>query len=118
LAIDQDDIEYIRRDLPVAIKLDELPYETFHSTIADIGPELKITPKQLSSKGGGELMSQQDDNGMERPINTSFQARADIDDPRGKLVEGLRGTAKISAHWQPIGKRVWRYVMRTFNFKL
>jgi hypothetical protein len=28
----------------------------------------------------------------------------------------LRGTAKISADWQPIGKRVWRYLVRTFNF--
>jgi len=118
LAIDQDDIEFIRKDLPVAIKLDELPYETFHTTIAEIGPELKVTPKQLSSKSGGELMSQQDETGLERPISTSFQARADLDDASGTLVEGLRGTAKISAPWQPIGKRVWRYIMRTFNFRL
>lgn len=118
LAIDQDDIEFIRPDLPVAIKLDELPYETFHTKIAELGPELKYTPKQLSSKSGGELMSQQDETGMERPISTSFQARADLDDPHGSLVEGLRGTAKINAPWQPIGKRVWRYVMRTFNFTL
>ena len=46
------------------------------------------------------------------------QARAVIDDTEGDLVEGLRGTAKISADWQPIGKRVWRYLVRTFNFKL
>jgi putative peptide zinc metalloprotease protein len=63
-------------------------------------------------------MSQQDETGMERPSSTSFQARADLDDPHGSLVEGLRGTAKIAAPWQPIGKRVWRYVMRTFNFTL
>ena len=55
---------------------------------------------------------------MERPINTSYQARAAIDDTQGALVEGLRGTAKISADWQPIGKLVWRYLVRTFNFKL
>ena len=55
---------------------------------------------------------------MERPLNTSYQARAAIDDANGTLVQGLRGTAKISADWQPIGKRVWRYLVRTFNFKL
>jgi putative peptide zinc metalloprotease protein len=118
LAIDQDDIEFIRPQLPVAIKLDELPYETFHTTIAEIGPEMKFTPKQLSSKSGGELMSQQDETGTERPISTSFQARADLVDETGSLIEGLRGTAKISAPWQPLGKRLWRYVMRTFNFTL
>jgi putative peptide zinc metalloprotease protein len=118
LAVDQDDIEFIRENQPVAIKLDELPNQTFHTEIAEIGPELKVTPRQLSSKSGGELMSKSDETGMERPINTSYQARAAIDDPDAMLVEGLRGTAKISADWQPIGKRVWRYLVRTFNFKL
>jgi putative peptide zinc metalloprotease protein len=118
LAVDQDDIEFIRENQPVAIKLDELPNQTFHTEIAEIGPELKVTPRQLSSKSGGELMSKSDETGMERPINTSYQARAAIDDTQGALVEGLRGTAKISADWQPIGKRVWRYLVRTFNFKL
>jgi len=118
MAVDQDDIEFIREHQPVAIKLDELPSQTFHTEIAEIGPELKVTPRQLSSKSGGELMSKSDETGMERPINTSYQARAVIDDTEGDLVEGLRGTAKISADWQPIGKRVWRYLVRTFNFKL
>jgi putative peptide zinc metalloprotease protein len=118
LVVDQDDIEFIRENQPVSIKLDELPHQTFHSSIVEIGPELKITPRQLSSKSGGGLMSKSDDTGMERPINTSYQARALIDDPNGEIVEGLRGTAKISADWQPIGKRVWRYLVRTFNFKL
>jgi putative peptide zinc metalloprotease protein len=118
LAVDQDDIEFIRENQPVAIRLDELPNQTFHTEIAEIGPELKVTPRQLSSKSGGELMSKSDETGMERPINTSYQARAAIDDSQGALVEGLRGTAKISADWQPIGKRVWRYLVRTFNFKL
>ena len=36
----------------------------------------------------------------------------------GHLVQGLRGTAKISTAWQPLGQRAWRYLIRTFNFKL
>jgi putative peptide zinc metalloprotease protein len=118
LAVDQDDIEFLREGQPIAIKLDVMPFETFHSTVAEIGPALKVTPRHISSKSGGELMSKQDETGVERPINTSFQALAPLDDPNGSLVEGLRGTGKISADWQPIGRRVWRYLMRTFNFKL
>ena len=63
-------------------------------------------------------MSKSDETGMDRPLNTTFQALAAIEDPDGKLVQGLRGTAKVYADWQPIGQRVWRYLVRTFNFKL
>ncbi len=79
---------------------------------------MEYSSRQLSSKGGGDLMSQTDETGVERPLNKSFQALANIDDASGTLVPGLRGTAKISATWQPIGSRVWRYLMRTFNFKM
>jgi putative peptide zinc metalloprotease protein len=121
LYIDQDDIEFVRPGQHLAIKLDEIPYETFPSEIAEIGEELKFTPRQLSSKSGGELMSKSDEHGTERPINTTFQARCELHlkpEDAGKLVQGLRGTAKIHAEWQPIGKRFWRYLVRTFNFKL
>ena len=51
LAIDQDDVDFIHPDQPVAIKLDELPYQTFHTKICEIGPEMKFSSRQLSSKG-------------------------------------------------------------------
>jgi len=79
---------------PVTVKLDEMPYRTFHTEIGEIGPEIKVSPRHISSKGGGELMSKQDESGMERPLNTTFQALAAIDDPDGRLMQGLRGTAK------------------------
>ena len=118
IAIDQDDIDFVRENQAVAIKLDEVPYRTFYSKISEIGPEIKISSRHLSSKSGGELMSKSDESGMERPINTTFQALAAIDDPDGKLIQGLRGTAKVYANWQPLGQRMWRYLVRTFNFKL
>jgi putative peptide zinc metalloprotease protein len=120
IVIDQDDIEFVHEGQAVKIKLDLLPYETFETTITEIGPQMEYTSRQLSSKGGGELMSKTERSGVERPINTSYQARAaiPIDDKSDRLFQGLRGTAKVAADWQPIGKRVWRYIMRTFNFRL
>jgi putative peptide zinc metalloprotease protein len=118
IVIDQDDIEFVHVGQDVKIKLDLMPFETFKTTIDEIGPQMEYTSRQLSSKGGGGLMSKQEQGGVERPINTSYQARAAIDDESALLVQGLRGTAKIAADWQPIGKRVWRYIMRTFNFRL
>ncbi len=118
IVIDQDNVEFVREGQHVEIQFDALPGKTFESEIIEIGPEMEYTSRQLSSKGGGELMSQQDAGGAERPINTCYQARAAIDDASGTLIQGLRGTAKVAADWQPLGKRVWRWVMRTFNFKL
>jgi putative peptide zinc metalloprotease protein len=118
IVIDQDDIEFVHEGQDVKIKLDLLPYHTFETTIDEIGPQMEYSSRQLSSKGGGELMSKTEPGGLDRPINTSYQARAAIDDQSGTLVQGLRGTAKIAGDWQPIGKRLWRYIMRTFNFRL
>ena len=118
LVIDQDDIEFVRQDQEVSIKLDAIPGHTFRSTIEEIGPEMEFASPQLASSGGGDLMSTVDETGSERPTYTSYQARAAIDDPDGDLVQGMRGRAKIYAEWQPLGKRFWRYLMRTFNFSL
>jgi putative peptide zinc metalloprotease protein len=118
IVIDQDDIEFVHVNQDVAIKLDEMPYFTFYTKIEEIGPEMQFTSRQLSSKAGGELMSKTDESGTERPISPSYQARAPIDDPNGDLVQGLRGTAKVYAQWQPLGRRFWRFLMRTFNFQL
>jgi putative peptide zinc metalloprotease protein len=118
IVIEQDEIEFVHNDQTVRIKFDALPGRTFESKIIEIGPEMEFTSRQLSSKAGGEMMSKQDKSGAERPMNTSYQARAAIDDDTGALVPGLRGTARISASWQPLGKRAWRWLMRTFNFHL
>ena len=50
--------------------------------------------------------------------HTSYQARAPLDDPEGLLFIGLRGKAKVHAQWQTLASRTWRYLVRTFNFKL
>ena len=63
--IDQDDIEFIHQNQQVAIKLDELPGRTFESTIAQIGPEMEYSSRQLSSKAGGDVMVKEDPTGLD-----------------------------------------------------
>ncbi len=118
LYIDQDEVPFVHEKQSVAIKLDEFPYKTFYTTISEMGPEVVDTPRQLSSKSGGEFMSKTDEGGKERPLSKSFRASAPIEDKEAKLVQGLRGTAKVYANWQSLGTRLWRYLIRTFNFKL
>ena len=120
LIVDQDDIEFVKEQQHVWIKLDELPGRTFHSKIEEIANiDLKVSPRSLSNKSGGELITKTDASGMERPQNTSYQAKAYLpDDDDALLFIGLRGHAKIATRWQTLGARGWRYVTRTFNFDL
>ena len=92
---------------------------TFHSQISEIAKvDLKVAPRNLSSKTGGEVVTKTDESGAERPQNTSYEARAPIDDPEAVLAVGLKGRAKICTHWQSLGSAAWRYLTRTFNFKM
>ena len=118
LVIDQEDIEHVKEGQTIDIKLNELPGRTFRSAIEKIGPALKAAPRQLSSKTGGELATQTDEGGVERPMSTSYPARAPLDDEDGLMFIGLRGRAKVHASWETLGRRSWRLFIRTFNFKL
>ena len=118
LVIDQDDIEFVRKGQHIEIKLEELPGRTYESEIIEIGGDLKVAPRQLSNKLGGELVTQTDEAGLERPMTPSYPARAALTNDEGLFFIGLRGKAKVHAQWQTIGQRSWRLFLRTFNFKL
>jgi putative peptide zinc metalloprotease protein len=118
LVIDQADVEFVRQGQAVRIKLDELPHDTLSGTIDEIARlDLKVSPRQLSNKAGGELATRTDADGRERPLSASYQARVSIDDAEGVLRQGLR-RARIATAPRTIGQRLWRYVTQTFHFKL
>jgi len=119
LYVDQGDMEFVERSLKVEICLDELPFDTFEGTIDDLSPsEAKFTPRRLATTAGGELPTERDEAGIERPMSTAYPAKVLLDDPDGLLRIGLRGRAKIHTRWQTIGQRAWRMFMQLFNFKL
>jgi putative peptide zinc metalloprotease protein len=119
LVIDQADIEFVQPGQRVRIQLDELPGERLRGTIKSMALDpLKVSPKQLSNKAGGELATETDPSGVERPMSTSYQADVPLEDVEGILRPGLRGRAKIDAGWLTIAQRSWRYLTQTFHFRL
>ena len=119
LVIDQNDIEFVQPGQEVEMKLEELPHETFRDKITEIAQEdLAESPLQLSSKAGGEIITETDASGRERPTSTSYQARVPLVAADGMLMPGLSGTAKIHVGSRTLGSRFWRYLTRTFNFEL
>ena len=119
LYIDQGDIDFIKKGQRVEIKLEQLPFEVYQGTIEEIAPsESKVSPKQLSTKAGGDLATTTDESGVEKPMSASYQARVLIDDPDDLIRLGLRGRAKIHTTWQTLGQRIWRGLNQLLNFKL
>mgnify|MGYP000989380057 FL=1 len=122
LVVDQADDALVKVGQKVVMKLDELPFETISGDIDDkSNSPLKAASRRLSNKGGGEVATKTDASGIERPMSTSYQARVPLMDTEGLLRMGLRGHAKIYmvySGWQTVSERVWRYITRTFHFKL
>ena len=120
VVIDQADLDFVAGGDRVEIKLDELPAHTFAGRIDEIAPDqMKISPRRLSTKAGGELSTETDTStGAERPMSVSYQASVHLDDDAGLLRNGVRGTAKIHVAPQTLGRRCWRLLTRTFNFEL
>jgi putative peptide zinc metalloprotease protein len=123
LVINEADRPFVEVGQEVAIKLDALPHEIIEGTIERISPEqMKVSPRGLSGKSGGELATKTNPaTGVEQPLETSYQASVSIDDDDQILRLGLRGRAKIhmdSSHWQTLGQRFWRFLARTFHFRM
>jgi hypothetical protein len=120
MVIDQTDRNLIEEGQDVDIKLEGFPSVTLHSAIKEIAQSsLKVTPKRLSTKSGGELPTKTNpQTGAEEPMSTTYPARAPIDDPAGQYRLGLRGQARVHTKWISLGERLWRLITHTFNFKL
>jgi putative peptide zinc metalloprotease protein len=119
ILIEQGEMDFVKPGQEVEVKLDALPGTTFETDITSFSYEkLLYAPKQLSNKAGGEIETATDETGAEKPINTLYQAVALIHDDTGVVRPGMVGRAKIHAGYQTLGQRFWRFITRTFNFKL
>ncbi len=119
MVIDQSEIEFVRPGQKVEIKLDELPLETFTGTIEEVANlDLAVSPRSMSNKAGGELATETDASGAERPQSTSYQARVPFNDNDQILRIGLKGRAKVHVGSMTLGQRLMRWAKQTFHFRL
>ena len=117
LVLDQADVKFVGKGQRVRLKLDELPGEILDGTITEIAKtDLKVAPRELAS--GKQLPIRIDDQGIPRPVETSYQARVVLDEHDGPLLPGTGGRAKILVARQSLGRRLYRALGRTFNFRL
>jgi putative peptide zinc metalloprotease protein len=128
LVVDQADIDLVDEvtrdgsEPEVKLQLDAYPGVTLTSRVVEVSRvEMKETPISLSAAAGGQLETKRDESGALKPMSTSYQARVPLGE-QGKLdgmvSTGMRGRAQIYTEWQSLGKRLYRYIARTFHFEL
>jgi putative peptide zinc metalloprotease protein len=119
LVIDQDDVDLVLEGQPVRLMLDEWTYHTFDSKIDRRATDaMTSAPMRLASVSGGPLAAKPENDGTIRPISTSYQAIAPLDNSTGLLRNGLTGRARIQTRPRTLAERLYRYFSRTFNFEL
>ncbi|MEQ8788535.1 MAG: HlyD family efflux transporter periplasmic adaptor subunit [Pirellulaceae bacterium] len=119
LAVDQGDVEFVRPGQQVTVLLDQQPGRRFQTEIDHVAQiEMQHAPKGLSSNAGGELLTTVDADGVERPLNVTYEASAAFDVPAAVVAVGGAGAAKVHVGYQTVGFRLWRAFCQTFEFEL
>ncbi len=119
LVIDQDDIDLVHEGQEVRLLFEESAYHMFVSQLERPAIDaLQHAPPRLASTNGGSLPAKAEPDGTVRPLNTSYQAVAPLDNSTGLLRNGLVGRARIEVDPQTLAKRIGRYLSRTFNFEI
>ena len=89
LVIDQDDVDLVREGQEVRLMFEESAYHVFVSTIEQPAPRRRWTqaPPRLASTNGGPLPAKAEPDGTVRPLSTSYQAVAPLDNRSGLLAQ-------------------------------
>ena len=117
--LDQADRHDVSIGMKVGLKFDHLPQHTFHGTISQIASaHSDFAPKNLASKNGGLLATTADREGREQLQESAYQATVLLDESPELLTPNLRGFARFMAARRSAFGWGWRYIRRTFHFKM
>ena len=118
IVVDQHDRDDLQLGNEVEIMFDAATLESVKGKIIFFSEtEMKECSPNLSITAGGTLDTKTDEMGRTRPISTSYQVRVEFVDLQVPLRAGYRGNAKVHLKWKSLGSRLYRYVLKTFNFE-
>lgn len=120
VAVDQSEIDFVDQGQKVALQFNHLPMTAYGNLAIKVKLDSAVTEvhPNLSDKAGGGLLSEMDEDGVERPLYPTYEVRVPIEAPDGLITPGIRGDAKIYAEPQTLAYRIYRFFSKTFNFDL
>ncbi len=119
LLVDQGDRNDVLVGQEVEIKFEHLPDQTFNGSISRISDKpIPFAPQTLSNKHGGELPTVTDEHGRERLTSPMYEASVTLADEPDLILPGMRGRARFTVDRRSAAEWLWRYLRRTFHFRL
>ncbi|MHA3772669.1 efflux RND transporter periplasmic adaptor subunit [Verrucomicrobiota bacterium sgz303538] len=108
MALSEKQVRYVEQGQKVVLKADAYPNQTIHGVITEVHPMFlaKDLPAALSARRSGDVPTILDARGQEVPLERTFEARIDVENPEGLLRPGMTGHGKIFAGKRPWGKLV------------
>jgi len=108
IPLNEKQVRWVRKGQPVQIKAYAYPGTTLHGTIAAdpvilIGQDM---PAAFSARRHGDVPTAFDRQGKEIPLERTFEAEIQVENPEGLLRQGMTGRAKIDAGVYPWGRLV------------
>jgi putative peptide zinc metalloprotease protein len=119
LYVDQGDRNDMFVGQEIELKFEHLADRTFEGKISRISDQsLAFAPTALSNKAGGELPTVTDDKGRERLTSSVYQATVTLAEEPNLIRPGMRGRARFAVDRRSAIEWLWRYIRRTFHFRL
>jgi hypothetical protein len=113
MALNEKQVRYVEKGQKVLLKLDAYPGRTIHGVITDLNPMFlaRDLPAALSARRAGDVATMLDEKGRETPIERTFEAKINVENPDGFLRPGMTAHGKIYAGKRPWGKMVAQSVL-------
>lgn len=119
LYLNQSDRHDVDIGLKVGLKFDDLPDRVFRGTISQLATaHSDFAPETMAVKNGGLLATTSDKEGREQLQESAYQATVLLDESPELMRSNMRGTARFMAANRSAFNWLWRYVRRTFHFKM
>lgn len=119
LYLDQSDRHDVWIGMKVGLKFDHLPDRVFRGTISQLASaHSDFAPETMAVKNGGLLATTSDKEGREQLQESAYQATVQLDESPELMRSNLRGTARFMAANRSAFGWLWRYIRRTFHFKM
>ena len=117
--IDQSDNADVSVGDEVEIKLDLLPERIFKAQLADRSPQGEyFAPESLTTRFGGAMPTAPNAEGKEELVSPAVEATVILDQDTHLFRTGMRGWARFVMDRRTIGAWTWRYLRKTFHFRL
>ena len=119
LYLDQADRHDVYVGLDVGLKFDHLPDKVYRGKIWRIATaHSDYAPETMATKHGGLLATTSDREGREQLQESTYQVTILLDEDPELMRTNLRGNARFMAVKRSAFGWLWRYVRRTFHFKM